>query len=130
MNEQTQNIATALKWCQEENQKLRQELYDLKKSNAELAQFCQESVKGFDSLNSQIAKQKQEIKEYEYESNESGVKEQKLYGQVFTLSNEKKVLEEQLEQQNEWFEEINVLVGADPEEPAVNSVSDFVRRHQ
>lgn len=30
MNEQTQNIATALKWCQDENQKLRQELYDLK----------------------------------------------------------------------------------------------------
>jgi len=101
MNEQTQNIATSLKWCQEENQKLRQELYDLKK----------------------------EIKEYEYESNESGVKEQKLYGQVFSLTNEKKVLEEQLEQQNEWFKEINVLVGADPEEPAVNSVSDFVREH-
>jgi len=72
---------------------------------------------------------KKEIKEYEYESNEAGVKEQKLYGQVFSLTNEKKVLEEQLEQQNEWFKEINVLVGADPEEPAVNSVSDFVREH-
>ena len=94
--------ATALKWCQDENQKLRQELYDLK----------------------------HEIKEDQYESNESGVKEQKLYGQVFSLTKEKEVLEEQLKQQNDWFQEIIRLVGADSSESAVNAVSDYVREHQ
>jgi len=73
MDEQTQNIATSLKWCRDENQELRQELYDLKR--------------------------------------------------------EKEVLEEQLKQQNEWFQEIIRLVGGDPSDPAVNSVSDFVREH-
>ena len=123
MNEQTQNIATALKWCQDENQKLRQELYDLKHDKEVLEARNEE-------LEEELTEVKDEIKEYQYESNESGVKEQKLYGQVFSLTKEKEVLEEQLKQQNEWFEEINVLVGADREEPAVNSVSDFVRRHQ
>jgi len=74
MDEQTQNIAISLQWCRDENQKLRQEIYDLKQ--------------------------------------------------------EKKVLEEQLKQQNEWFQEIIRLVGADPSELAVNAVSDFVRQHQ
>jgi len=35
-------------------------------------------------------------------------------------------LHDQLDQTNEWFAQINQLVGADPDEPAVNSVSDYV----
>ena len=119
--------ATALKWCQDENQKLRQELYDLKKEQDHDKEVLEARN---EELEEELTEVKDEIKEYQYESNESGVKEQKLYGQVFSLTKEKEVLEEQLKQQNEWFEEINVLVGADREEPAVNSVSDFVRRHQ
>ena len=36
--------------------------------------------------------------------------------------------EEELDHNAEWFSQINSLVGADPEEPAVNSVSDFVHK--
>lgn len=37
-------------------------------------------------------------------------------------------LHDQLDQTSEWFSQINQLVGADPEEPAVNSVADYVHK--
>ena len=45
-----------------------------------------------------------------------------------TLSEQVFALEDQLEHNAKWFSQINSLVGADPEEPAVNSVSDFVHK--
>lgn len=41
---------------------------------------------------------------------------------------EVQALREQLDHYNEWFAQINQLVGADPGEPAVNSVTDFVHK--
>ena len=41
-----------------------------------------------------------------------------------------KKLEEQINQQAKWFAEINILVGCDEDDPAVNSVSDLVAKHK
>ena len=46
------------------------------------------------------------------------------------LKDENKVSEDQINQQEEWFKEINILVGEDEDEPAVNSVMDFVVEHK
>lgn len=51
----------------------------------------------------------------------SGVGEDKDY-----IVKQFQALHDQLEHNREWFLLINQLVGADPEEPAVNSVADFV----
>jgi len=53
----------------------------------------------------------------------SGVGEDKDY-----ILKQFQALHDQLNQTTEWFGQINRLVGADPEEPAVNSVSDFVHK--
>jgi len=48
----------------------------------------------------------------------------KLYEQTLV---ENEALHEQLEQNNEWFQEINSICGVDPQEPAVESVRDTIQ---
>ena len=172
MDEQTQNVATALKWCQDENQKLRQELYDLKHDkevlearNEELEEELTEvkeendnweaddanltkiiyminalddefSVGGVDDIYDCIKNLNEQLKQLKEENEKLDAKmlgylADRNYQKLKTesLEEENKMYEEQLKQQNEWFEEINRLVGADPSEPSVNAVSDYVREH-
>jgi len=46
------------------------------------------------------------------------------------LRNKNKVFEDQIDQQDQWFKAINILVGSDEDEPAVVSVKDFVAEHK
>ena len=39
------------------------------------------------------------------------------------------VLEEQIKQKDEWFEEINEILGVDKDEPAVEMVRDYVKKY-
>ena len=121
MDEQTQNIATALKWCRDENQKLRQEVYDAKQEVNDRV-VIEDIADAFGS---------DEGGDFDWEGEIIGMRFAKaeLRQEVFYLKQEKKVLEEQLKQQNEWFQEIIRLVGGDPSDPAVNAVSDYVREH-
>ena len=48
---------------------------------------------------------------------------------VEEMKNENNLLKEQNNQHLEWFEEINTLVGAEKEDPAVISVSEFVEEN-
>ena len=48
---------------------------------------------------------------------------------VEEMKKENNLLKEQNDQHLEWFEEINTLVGADKEEPAVISVKDYVEEN-
>jgi uncharacterized phage infection (PIP) family protein YhgE len=65
--------------------------YRLKEENNNLHEKANQLLKEAD-----IKKLKEEIKEYEHESCESLVKEQKLYGQIFQLQKEKEELEEKI----------------------------------
>ena len=40
-----------------------------------------------------------------------------------------KSLEEQIKQKDEWFEEINEILGVDKDEPAVEMVRDYVKKY-
>ena len=121
MDEQTQNIATALKWCRDENQKLRQEVYDLNQEVNDRV-VIEDIADAFGS---------DEGGDFDWEGEIIGMRLAKagLRQEVYDLKQEKKVLEEQLKQQNEWFQEIIRLVGGDPSEPVVNAVRDYVREH-
>tara|TARA_R100000278_G_C5465466_1_gene162473 strand:+ start:198 stop:521 length:324 start_codon:yes stop_codon:yes gene_type:complete len=55
---------------------------------------------------------------------------QQRYDKNKEVQEELAVLNEQLDQQTEWFVEINSLVGAEVDDPAVKSVEDYVREHQ
>lgn len=121
MDEQTQNIATALKWCRDENQKLRQEVYDLNQEVNDRV-VIEDIADAFGS---------DEGGDFDWEEEIIGMRLAKaeLRQGVYDLKQEKKVLEEQLKQQNEWFQEIIRLVGGDPSDLAVNAVRDYVREH-
>ena len=56
-------------------------------------------------LEEENKKLKEEVREYEYESNESGVKEKKLYEQLFSFQAENKKLQEEINHKNKMFEE-------------------------
>lgn len=60
-------------------------------------------------------------------NNEKKVNE--LREKIKKLEKEKKVLEEQIKQKDEWFEEINEILGVDKDEPAVEMVRDYVQKN-
>ena len=58
------------------------------------------------------------------------LKEELEEKEVSLINSEEMENEEKIDQQEEWFKEINILVGADEDEPAVNSVMDFVAEYK
>ena len=52
-----------------------------------------------------------------------------LQTKVRSMEVEKKVLEEQIKQKDEWFEEINEILGVGKDEPAVEMVRDYVQKN-
>jgi len=130
-NKEQQEKMTAL---YQENQKLKEEKEKLK----EKADFFEKEF--YHTLDCQVKDQE----EYEKENKELKEEKEKLYYEKMVLHNrvcteetanlllrnKNKVSEDQINQHNEWFKEINILVGADEDEPAVVSVNDLVAEYK
>ena len=80
-------------------------------------------IPGFEDIMRHIKQQEDQIKKLENTNKDHQEKMKKLY-------QENQELEEQINQQAKWFAEINILVGCDEDDPAVNSVSDLVAKHK
>jgi septal ring factor EnvC (AmiA/AmiB activator) len=97
-------------------------------------QYIQETDTEMEDLNTQIALLQQKLATTESAlamcRDENQQLRQQRYDKNKEVQEELAILNEQLDQQTEWFKEINSLVGADEDEPAVVSVEDYVREHQ
>jgi FtsZ-binding cell division protein ZapB len=134
MNEQTQNVATALKWCQDENQKLRQEIYDLKHDKEVLEarndELEEEVLDHRDSYNLQVQSDTiyyrgNPLNKFwnttDPESDSDSEEEEEM-----TL-NDIKELYKLVKTSYENNDKIIGIVGADIAEPVVNAVRDCVK---
>jgi len=127
-------VINYLKGLEEENKKLKEKDKEWKASDKHLN-------KCIDSIRDQYLELKEENKKLKndlrlcaeglipHDLIQKGIVET-CREKVKKLEEENKVSEDQINQQIEWFKEINILVGSDEDEPAVNSVKDFVAEHK
>ena len=85
-------------------------------------------ISGFEDVITHINQQEQRVMGLEEENKK--LKEELEEKEVSLINSEEMENEEKIDQQEEWFKEINILVGADEDEPAVNSVMDFVAEYK
>jgi cell shape-determining protein MreC len=85
-------------------------------------------ISGFEDVITHINQQDQRVMSLEEENKK--LKEELEEKEVSLINSEEMENEEKIDQQEEWFKEINILVGADEDEPAVNSVMDFVAEYK
>jgi cell shape-determining protein MreC len=85
-------------------------------------------ISGFEDVITHINQQEQRVMSLEEENKK--LKEELEEKEVSLINSEEMENEEKIDQQEEWFKEINILVGADEDEPAVNSVMDFVAEYK
>jgi cell shape-determining protein MreC len=85
-------------------------------------------ISGFEDVITHINQQEQRVMSLEEENKK--MKEELEEKEVSLINSEEMENEEKIDQQEEWFKEINILVGADEDEPAVNSVMDFVAEYK
>ena len=87
-------------------------------------------ISGFEDVITHINQQDQRVMSLEEENKKLKEELEEKEKEVSLINSEEMENEEKIDQQEEWFKEINILVGADEDEPAVNSVMDFVAEYK
>ena len=87
-------------------------------------------ISGFEDVITHINQQEQRVMSLEEENKKMKEELEEKEKEVSLINSEEMENEEKIDQQEEWFKEINILVGADEDEPAVNSVMDFVAEYK
>ena len=87
-------------------------------------------ISGFEDVITHINQQEQRVMSLEEENKKLKEELEEKEKEVSLINSEEMENEEKIDQQEEWFKEINILVGADEDEPAVNSVMDFVAEYK
>ena len=87
-------------------------------------------ISGFEDVITHINQQDQRVMSLEEENKKLKEELEEKEKEVSLINSEEMENEEKIDQQEEWFKQINILVGADEDEPAVNSVMDFVAEYK